>query len=327
MKQFLLISTFILATCATAQPYLGADGPTYQTERSVKKYQTGLVLPKEWDSRKVKASLPKTVKNLPKKFSWQDKLTPIKNQGNCGSCWAFAAQATLSDVMKLHGKGTVDLSEQWMVSCDDESSGCNGGWYHTAFDLVRVEGNVLEKDMPYKQTTGRCPASVPHIDKINLYKELSSGVASSDLIKQAIYLYGPVSVAVSVTGDFDSYSSGIYNAGTSGAVNHAVNLVGWDETVKPYHWIMRNSWGKEWGEDGYMRIAYGSKKIGYAATYVDAYGPVPHEDVKPEPTPSPEPTPQPEPTPSPEPTPGPTPIPDPCQPCTFFRWIATLFNM
>jgi cathepsin L len=186
---------------------------------------------------------------------------------------------------------------------------------------VKAEGNVLEKDMPYTQSNGRC-VEVPHLDKIKLYKELSTGVASSDLIKQAIYLYGPVSVAVSVSGDFSSYSSGIYNGSTSGTVNHAVNLVGWDETVKPYHWIMRNSWGKEWGENGYMRIAYGSKKIGYAATYVDAYGPVPHDDVTPEPTPNPTPAP----SPTPDPGPEPKPCPD-CPPCTFFRWIATLFNM
>lgn len=325
MKHFVIVSAVLMATCATGQTYVGANGPTYIVERA-NPHRTGLKLPEGFEDRRADIQVPKKKLALPAKFSWQGKLTPIRDQGNCGSCWAFSAQATLADVLKLHGKGDFDFSEQWMVSCDEESSGCNGGWYHTAFDLVINEGNVLESAMPYKEITGKCPANLPHNFKIKMYKELATGVPSPDLIKQAIYQYGPVSVAVSVTGDFDSYRSGIYNSGTTGTINHAVNLVGWDDTVKPAHWIMRNSWGDSWGENGYMRIAYGVKKIGYAATYVDAYGPIPHGEPTPTPTPTVEPTPNPTPSPTPTPDPKPTPCPE-CKPCTFFRWIATMFNM
>ena len=319
MNSIIFVLCCVLSSAAVAKGFIGANGPTYTTTKERVEYATGLVLPQGWEARKVAPRLPALREELPAKFSWQDKLTPVRDQGSCGSCWAFSAQATIADVLALHGKGSFDLSEQWMVSCDTESSGCGGGWYHTAFDLVKPRGNVLETTFPYKGSNLRCPPSIAYTDhKMKLYRELSSGVASSDLIKQAIYQYGPVSVAVSVGGDFTSYKSGIFNASVSGTVNHAVNLVGWDDTVKPGHWIMRNSWGKGWGENGYMRIAYGSRKIGYAATYVDIYGPISHEDDL-------DPMPDPTPTPTPDPTPNPCPDFPPCEPCTFWRWISEIF--
>ena len=107
----------------------------------------------------------------------------------------------------------------------------------------------------------------------------------------------PRAEAVAVAGDFAGYSGGIYNESATGQVNHAVNLVGWDDTVQPGHWIMRNSWSSQWGENGWMRIAYGSRKIGYAATLMDYDGPMDHDDPTPTPTPDPSPTPEPEPDP------------------------------
>jgi C1A family cysteine protease len=323
----LIFALLILSSTAFAESYMGSDGPTFTTDDSLRKapHALGLIVPQERKS--VRSNPMKDLKvDLPAKFSWQDKLTPIKNQGNCGSCWAFSAQATFADVMALHGKGMNDYSEQWMVSCDKESSGCNGGWFHSAFQLAKKEGNVFEKDMPYKASDLKCPSSLPHTTKLIQWQELSTGVASVDDIKKAVFLYGPVSVAVSVTGAFDSYKSGIYNEGTSGSLNHATNIVGWDETVKPAHWIMRNSWGTSWGENGYMRIAYGSRKIGYAATYINIFGPI---DQTPTPEPTPEPTP--DPTPQPTPTPDPTPCPDcpeceDCPECTFAKWFKNLFN-
>ncbi len=315
----MVFALLFLAGSAFAEPYIGADGPTYKTvlKKDRTPLATGLIIPEGWSERKIVNPLPKLRGELPKKFTWQDKATPIKNQGNCGSCWAFSAQATIADVMALHGKGSLDLSEQFMVACDKESSGCSGGWYHSAFDLVKRAGNVIEKDYPYKAANSSCPSQLPKIQKIVAFKELSTGVAHPDTIKQAIYTYGPVSVAVSASGDFMNYSSGIYNSGASGGqINHAVNIVGWDDTVKPGHWIMRNSWGTGWGEKGYMRIAYGAKSIGYAASYVDFAGPVPHDNPAPTPTPDPSPTPKPDPTPSP--------CPD-CPECTFWQAFKNLF--
>lgn len=303
-----------LASSAFAESYIGSDGPTFMIDEGVrgKTYSMGLIVPKDRPKGK-KKSLQDVRLDLPAKFSWAPKLTPIRNQGNCGSCWAFSAQATIADVMALHGKGALDLSEQFMVSCDRQSSGCNGGWFHTAFQLVKTGGNVMESTMPYRASDTSCPSGLAKIDKIVNWQELSGEVATVEDIKKAIYLYGPVSVAVAVAGQFQNYRSGIYNESSAGQINHAVNIVGWDETTTPKHWIMRNSWGTGWGENGYMRIAYGSRKIGYAATFVDFAGPVPHDDIKPEPTP----------TPSPEPTPQPCPD---CPKCTIWEAIKNLFS-
>jgi C1A family cysteine protease len=319
MSKIAFVLLFVPAI-AMAADWIGADGPTYKTKEGFRgdEYATGLVIPSDWESRRAPA--PKDAYfyrgELPKKWDWREHnggIGPIRNQGNCGSCWAFSAYATMSDVLALHGKGVQDLSEQHLVSCDKKSYGCQGGWFHTGFELVKAEGDVQESVFPYKAQDLSCPASLPHGDKIVSYRELANGVAGVEDIKRAIYTYGPVSVAVSATGDFGSYSSGIYNSATSGAINHAVNLVGWDDTAQPPHWIMRNSWSASWGESGYMRIAYGSKKIGYAATYIDVFGPIPHDN-------------QPDPTPTPDPTPGPGPNPEPCEPCTFWRWIKNLFD-
>jgi C1A family cysteine protease len=314
MRVFLASLALAWASVASAETYIGADGPTFQVETGVRSapHAMGLIVPKEWGSKMQRADLLPPMEALPAKFSWADKLTPIRDQGSCGSCWAFSATATISDVLAIHGKGALDLSEQYMVSCDKESSGCGGGWFDSAFELVRMNGEVIESAFPYTASNQRCPASLPHTYKILSWHSLSSGVASVNQIKNAIYTYGPISVAVAVAGKFQNYKSGIYNESASGSVNHAVNLVGWDDTTSPPSWVMRNSWGPSWGEKGYMRIAYGSRKIGYAASYVDFAGPVPHVN----PTPGPSPTP---------PTP-PSPDPNPCE-CTFWGWLATVFKI
>ena len=315
MRGIFVLVVMAFATVASAENYIGADGPTFQVETNLKSsnpHALGAIVPKDWSSKKMRAVKLAPVA-LPAKFSWQGKITPIRNQGGCGSCWSFSAQASIADVLALHGKGSLDLSEQFPVSCDKTSYGCQGGWPTNAFELIQNEGDVLEKDFPYKAVDMRCPASLPHIYKVANYVTLSEGVADTEQVKQAIFQYGPVSVAVAVAGNFGNYKSGIYNESSSGGINHAVNLVGWDETEKPYHWIMRNSWGESWGENGFMRIAYGSRKIGYATTYVDLFGPVPHDDVKPEPTPVP-----------PKPCPDCKPCPE-CQDCTFWNWIKNIF--
>lgn len=312
----------VMASFGLADEWIGAKGPTYTTTKSLQAtpYATGLLIPKGWESQKL---IPLKAADLydgplPKKWDWREHnggLGPVRNQGSCGSCWAFSAYATMSDVIGLHGKGILDLSEQHLVSCETESYGCGGGWYADAFALIKREGNVLEKDFPYAGKDLKCPSSLPHGEKIASYTELSTGVGDTEDIKRAIYTYGPVSVAVSASGDFMNYASGIYNSGSGGQINHAVNLVGWDDSASPPHWIMRNSWGAGWGEKGYMRIAYRAKQIGYATAFIDVFGPIPHDD---------QPKPSPTITPAPTPNPGPLP-PKPCEECTFMRWLMSLF--
>jgi C1A family cysteine protease len=210
--------------------------------------------------------LPASKITLPSKFDWRDYngLTPVRDQGNCGSCWAFATVGPLEANIKIKDQQTVDLSEQYLVSCNSNGWGCNGGfWPHS----MLLKGMAVEKDFPYRAADVAC-RSVSTSYKIDKwgYVGYQNSIPSTSAIKTAIYQYGPVTVAVCADRYFDAYKSGVFNRSASGQTNHAVVLVGWDDSQNC--WIMRNSWGKSWGESGYMRIAYGTSKIGEDAAYI-----------------------------------------------------------
>jgi C1A family cysteine protease len=206
---------------------------------------------------------------LPAAFSWLDKkmMTPVKNQGSCGSCWAFAACGSFESVIKIKDGVTRDLAEQWLVNCTSGSS-CSGGWCP---DKMFKNGAVYETDAPYKGKNGTCEASYPYHEKITNYKQVATN-PTVDQIKNAIYTYGPVWVCVTVGSNFNAYKSGVLTKSDAGSVNHAIVLCGWDDATES--WVLRNSWGTGWGENqGYMRIKYGISQIGYNTTYI-VYGSV-----------------------------------------------------
>ena len=237
---------------------------------------------------------------LPDSFDWRnptDKninrncLTEIRNQGGCGSCWAFATVAPLESAILREDGEAVDLSEQYLVSCNNERWGCNGGYfahmYHAGtLGKSGVSGAILESDCPYRA------ADIPCYEFGNLYPkyilnrwsyiEEWYSIPSVDKIKQAIWDYGPISCCVTVDdfeqGDaFVAYNGGVFNFDSKEDISHAVVLVGWDDNPDdggpdcPGVWILRNSWDTDWGENGYMRIEYGCAYIGYGACYIDGY--------------------------------------------------------
>jgi C1A family cysteine protease len=238
-------------------------------------HQTGFVVPNKWNHGKnfVTQSMLSTKGDIPAKFDWRTNtsLFPIRDQGSCGSCWAFSTAATLSDVIMIKDQQSKDISEQHMVSCDKHGWNCSGGFW--AFDMYETEGLVYEKDLPYKATNGTCPATLPRNEKIANWayvgKPVDLAPADEDL-KRAIYEFGPISVAVNVTSAFQFYRGGVFSScvpTTTKELNHAVNIVGWND--EGGYWIMRNSWGRSWGESGYMKIKYGCNGIGSAAAYVN----------------------------------------------------------
>jgi len=217
---------------------------------------------------------------LPERFDWRELggCTPVKNQGGCGSCWAFGSVAPLECNILIQDHKEVDLSEQWLVSCNRNGWGCGGGWWaHDYFqwktDVSNGTGAVLEKDFPYRALDLPCDGPYKHPYLIDSWHFIgfSQGVAPTDSIKQAILTYGPVSVACAVTQAFGAYTGGVFNEDDPQAsINHAVALVGWDDTLGENGvWFLRNSWGPGWGEDGYMNIEYGVCKVGYAACYIN----------------------------------------------------------
>ena len=221
---------------------------------------------------------------LPAALDWRTTgLTPVRDQGNCGSCWAFATVGALESALKVKSGSTVgndvNASEQFLVSCNKNSYSCNGGWfahdYHanTLGNLQTAAGAVLEADMPYTVSNGSCKLVANHPNRISSWSYIAGyAVPSVDQLKTAISNYGPVSAAVCVGSAFQSYRSGsVFSTDESAAcgsskVNHAIVLVGWDDATQS--WILRNSWGPGWGEQGYMRIKYNTSNVGFGANYV-----------------------------------------------------------
>ncbi len=218
----------------------------------------------------------------PTAFDWRTTtgLPPIRNQGGCGSCWAFSTVGALECAIKVYEGQTVDLSEQWLVSCNRNGWGCDGGWLAFDYFMSRPDrcggsGAVMESSFPYLASNGSCGCPYPHEYKIDRWSFIGDGnsVPSVAAMKQAILQYGPISVCVSADAAMQGYGGGVFNSGSSEGINHAVVLVGWDDAQGPSGvWIMRNSWGTRWGEGGYMRIAYNCSQIGFGAAYIEASG-------------------------------------------------------
>ncbi len=243
----------------------------------------GAVEPPDWEHTGRVDRSP-LVRGLPQAYDWREHngCTPIRDQDGCGSCWAFSAVGAMESTILLNEGASEDLSEQWLVSCTWAGS-CSGGWHTSALEFFRCDGArdpcgdcgaVLEADFPYQAADVpcyNCPgAGYPHPYYLVSWTRLSTGVATPAQIKQAIYTHGPVSTTVYVNSAFHAYTGGVFNDCESAQVNHAVVLVGWDDTQGASGvWILRNSWDTDWGEDGYMRIEYGCSRVGYATCYVN----------------------------------------------------------
>ncbi|PRW57488.1 thiol protease aleurain-like [Chlorella sorokiniana] len=223
----------------------------------------------------------KLAQTVPAKWDWRalGKVTPIKNQGSCGSCWAFAAVAALESKALITGtKFSGDLSEQQMVDCVNtaagySSYGCNGGASTDVLRYVKAFRATTEADYAYTGITGtKClepstSAAAAGSITVGGYKVLTKDRAT---IQAAVASGGPVIIYFSVQSSFYRYSGGIYPASScSGtAVNHAMVVVGYDFTGPTPYWIVRNSWGNLWGtQGGYAFIEATADSVGTCKMY------------------------------------------------------------
>jgi hypothetical protein len=205
-----------------------------------------------------------------KSFDWRhaDAITPVKDQGNCGSCWAFATNGAFESSWRIINGETIDTSEQDTLDCSGKGS-CSGGY--RAFDYLIDKGSATEASYPYQVIRGSCNASVDRPYKAEIWGYVVGGGSSLTAVpkmKEALCRFGPLAVSMRATNAFRAYTGGVFDAFVHGDTNHAVTLVGWDDTKQA--WLIKNSWGTGWGEGGYMWIAYGCSSIGYNATWVQA---------------------------------------------------------
>jgi C1A family cysteine protease len=198
-------------------------------------------------------------------------FTSIKNQGAAGIGWAIVCNGEFESVIKKQDAVNVDLSEQYLVSCNPYGWGCDGGSW--MYDLFVNPGAVLESCFPftgcYIPCSHNCP--YPYVAQGWAFVNPSVAVPSVTEIKQAIYTYGAVGAAVYVNQFFQYYTAGVFDRCQKKAKypNHMVQLVGWDDNKgQQGAWLLKNSWGTAWGENGFMWIAYGCNLVGYEANYV-----------------------------------------------------------
>jgi putative hemolysin len=236
---------------------------------------------------------------LPSSWDWRNVsgssyIGSVRNQGSCGSCYAFgaaaAAEGTFNYAMNRTGSQCVDFSEAYIAWCLGEYgpysshfSGCDGADYDYAeLEALTVEGICGENQMPYNN--GSDPKSCTYSGTTTVFEAWARvPYGDIDAIKTAIMTYGVVDAAVYVDNAFDSYDGGVHddnnNTCSSGwytTSNHAISLVGWDDNPPEGGggvWILRNSWGTSWGESGYMRIRYDAAVVHCAVCYM-VYGEV-----------------------------------------------------
>jgi len=182
--------------------------------------------------------------------------TPVKNQGYCGSCWAFSATEQIeSDSMRTL-KTSYILSPEQITQCDTTSYGCNGGWTEHAFNYVKKAGGIeTEADYPYTSysgTTGTCHyTQSKSVITVSGYKTISGESSMASYVQTT----GPLSVCLDAS-SWNSYTGGIMSV-CGNSVDHCVQAVGVYPASTSGYWKVRNSWGTSWGESGFIRLAYG----------------------------------------------------------------------
>ncbi|KAK9689786.1 hypothetical protein RND81_09G080900 [Saponaria officinalis] len=216
---------------------------------------------------------------LPDAVDWRKKgaVTPVKDQGLCGSCWAFSAVAAVESFHKIKTGKLITLSEQQLVDCDHgRNEGCRGGFMEQAYKYItQNKGIATEKEYPYKAKDGKCyKAEVNHhAVKITGYKSVQN---DSEQRLQAAVARQPVSVSMDAGGsEFQLYKDGIFDGLCGTDLNHGVTIVGYGEKRGKKYWLVKNSWGTGWGEGGYIRMRRDVKrKTGLCGIAMDASYPI-----------------------------------------------------
>jgi len=238
---------------------------------------------------------------LPDSVDWtaNGAVTPVKNQGQCGSCWSFSTTGAMEGAWFLHTKKLVSLSEQQLVDCaHNGNQGCHGGSMDAAFTFEKGVNVCTEDSYPYQGADGTCKTScttgIPKGGVTGL-----KDVAHDEQSMMSAVAQQPVSIAIEADKSvFQFYKSGVLQSMCGTNLDHGVLAVGYGELAGKKYWKVKNSWGATWGQEGFILLQRGKGGSGECGILQDASYPV----VGGSPGPAPGPTPGPSPTPPPAPT-------------------------
>ncbi|KAJ0040793.1 hypothetical protein Pint_27991 [Pistacia integerrima] len=200
----------------------------------------------------------KAGETLPESVDWREQgaVSPIKDQGSCGSCWAFSTVAAVEGINKIVTGELISLSEQELVDCDTAyNAGCNGGLMDYAFQFIIDNGGMdTEQDYPYLGYDTKCDSVRKNAKVVSIdgYEDVLPFDEKS--LKKAV-AHQPVSVAIEASGmAFQLYDSGVFTGECGSALDHGVVVVGYGTENGVDYWLVRNSWGTDWGESGYIKL-------------------------------------------------------------------------
>lgn len=201
---------------------------------------------------------------LPTSVDWVSKnaVTGVKNQGSCGSCWAFSTTGAIEGRCQIAGNPLTSLSEQDLVDCSRKNDGCNGGLMDTAFAYVKSAGGLCtEQEYAYKAKTEvicRERFCATKAGKITGFTDVDPN--NEQALMEAV-AEGPVSVAIEADqNSFQLYGGGVFSGTCGTELDHGVLVVGYGEDSGQQYWKVKNSWGASWGEEGYIRMVRGTGK-------------------------------------------------------------------
>jgi C1A family cysteine protease len=235
------------------------------------------------DTTAIKAQIPvqtPPTANPPTSWDWRTKnaVTPVKNQAQCGSCWAFSTTESIESFWFLAGNNMTSLSPQQIVSCDKTDGGCNGGDTVTAYAYVKKAGG-LEPSIDYPYTSGSGSNGICKVNSKDFVAKITGftyGIPpctqplcdsqNEKALPGLLSTTGPYSICLDAQ-PWQDYQGGVMKTGCPhglSSMDHCVQLVGYNMNAPTPYWIVRNSWAANWGEAGYIYLAYGSNLCGVA---------------------------------------------------------------